>query len=108
MKIQRQQGDVCVESAKIPSGAAPRKRHARGIVLAEGESTGHAHVVTCGACTDAELLELGDRVFLRIMGGDATVIHEEHGPVTLPPGEYEIGIVKEYDYDREESRNVID
>lgn len=105
---QKQQGDVCIERTEIPAGVTPRKKHERGVVLAEGEVTGHAHVVEPEQGAEAELLELGQRLFLRIQGGNATVVHEEHKPVTLGPGEYEIGIVKEYDYDREEAVDVRD
>jgi len=34
--------------------------------------------------------------------------HEEHGPVTLEPGVYEVGRVAEYDYLSEMTRNVAD
>ncbi len=60
----------------------------------------------------AEVLEIGDGLFvhvsaagLRIEGG-ATFVHEEHGPVTLPPGDYEVTIQREYS--PEEIRNVAD
>lgn len=38
----------------------------------------------------------------------AEVVHEEHKPITLPPGEYDRVIVREFDYDSLESRNVVD
>jgi hypothetical protein len=101
---QLQQGDVTIEAKPVPAGAQKKG----GLVLAEGEVTGHAHRVKPSNGAEAEMLELGGRIFLRILGGDATVVHEEHKPITLPAGEYEIGRVLEYDYDAEEARQVAD
>ena len=81
--LQQQQGDVNItEIAKIPTEAKKKKDS----VLAEGEATGHSHRVE----GEAELLELGERLFLRVLGGDVRVVHEEHAPQIIPPGNYEI------------------
>jgi len=89
------QGDVLLRAAAVPSRA--RRSRQRRMVLAEGEATGHAHVVEPGTeGTEVELLRLGDRLFARILGGDARVVHDEHGPVVLPPGEYEVVRQREY------------
>jgi hypothetical protein len=68
------------------------------MVLARGEATGHAHVLEAPTVDGAlaELLELDARLFARVRGGDARVIHQEHGPVVLPPGDYEIVRQREY------------
>lgn len=34
--------------------------------------------------------------------------HEEHHEIKLPPGDYRIGIVREYDHFKEEARQVAD
>ena len=34
--------------------------------------------------------------------------HEEHKEILLPPGEYRVGFVQEYDHLAEEARAVID
>jgi len=96
-----QQGDVIIEVAQIPKDAKPKE----GSILAEGESTGHAHRVEC---ENAQLLELGSRLFLRIMAGNAKVVHEEHAEIELLPGEYEVRGVQEYDHFAEETRRVQD
>ena len=102
---QLQHGDVCIEATKIPDSA---KRREGDLILAEGEVSGHAHRVACPDGVEAELLELGDRIFLRIMGGDASVVHEEHKEITIPAGEYEISRVQEYDHFAQEARTVTD
>jgi len=95
-----QHGDVTIRPARIPAKAEPVESR----VLAEGEATGHAHRVI----GDAELLRLGGRLFLRVLGGDVRVIHEEHADMKIPPGEYRIGRVREYDYFAEKARPVRD
>lgn len=99
-----QQGDVVIEKVgdKLPEGAKVISR--KRCVLAEGEATGHAHVVEAD---DATLVKEGDRILLHL-GSEGTVVHEEHKPITLAPGVYEIGRVQEYDYFSKMSRPVAD
>lgn len=98
-----QQGDVNMRVVSaIPADA--KKRSSK--VVRHGEATGHAHEII----GDAEMFELGDRVFARILEGDgATLMHEEHDAWKLPAGTIvEFGPTHEYDYDAEESRFVAD
>jgi len=74
------------------------------VTLAEGEVTGHAHRVTVGR---AELYEDSGTLYLRCKT-ECVVTHEEHNPITIPAGDYKIGIVREYDYITEEARRVAD
>jgi len=98
-----QQGDVNIISCVIPHGVKKRKKN--NPVVAEGESTGHLHKIVG---TEFEMLELGDRIFTRILSGDCSIVHEEHKEIPLPPGEYEFGPTYEYDYDTEETNRVQD
>jgi hypothetical protein len=114
MKATRQklyrQGDVLFCAIdKIPAGKTAKRDNG---TVAYGEVTGHSHrLADLGA---AEVLEIGDDLFVRVsesglsIEGDAgaTFVHEEHGPITLPPGDYRIQIQREYS--PEEIRNVID
>jgi hypothetical protein len=46
------QGDVLIRKVdRLPEGLTEVPRGSRGIVLAEGEATGHAHVVECDEAT---------------------------------------------------------
>ena len=109
MKIYRQ-GDVLFRAiTALPSGARKKRDNA---TVAYGEVTGHSHALAVEDRAAAEVLEIGDGLFvhvsdagIRIEGG-ATFVHEEHGPVTLPPGDYEVTIQREYL--PEAVRNVID
>lgn len=101
--LYKSQGDVNFVATKkeAPTGATPRA----GRVLAFGEVTGHKHAVVE---EDAEVLVRPDgSMYLRAPSG-ATVVHEEHAPVTLPPGNYEVTIDREFDYASHMARNVAD
>lgn len=63
-------------------------------VLAEGEQTGHAHVLDDAS---VEVTERDDKVREFKLKRKATVNHEEHKPVTLPAGEYCSDVVREHD-----------
>ena len=89
------------KTSAIPA-TATKLKHRR---LAEGEVTGHYHEATGPGVT---LHAYGhDRIYLDAPEG-AVITHQEHGPVTLPPGEYSRAIVKEYDHLAEETRSVVD
>lgn len=101
-----QQGDVLLQEVRaLPAGARKAQRSNRGWVLAEGESTGHAHVTRTAGC---ELLEApGGQRFLSVKK-NAAVVHEEHKSVTVPPGLWEVRRVREFDPFEERIREVAD
>lgn len=76
-----------------------------GKVLAEGEVTGHFHRATARTAKVYEA-ENGTRRLVAPRG--TRVVHEEHKPVTVPPGEYVREIVQEYDPFAKEVRAVRD
>ena len=101
------QGDVLlVAVAAIPDEAKDRvPRVSNRIVLAEGEATGHAHAVKSREAVlfrDPEL----NRVFLQVTGQGVALEHDEHSPVALAPGAYEV--VRQVEYSPEEIRRVAD
>jgi len=95
-----QQGDVLIKKVNVIKG-----KKLNHLTVAKGEATGHHHTITKG---DAELYEHEGTLFLKVNSDEAVLTHQEHGAVIIPQGEYEIGIVKEYDHFQEESRNVAD
>ena len=95
-----QQGDVLIK--KVSEVKGKKLKH---LTLAKGEHTGNHHTITEG---DAELYEHEGTLFLKVKSEEATLTHQEHGPVTIPRGDYEIGIVQEYDHFAEEARRVRD
>ncbi len=95
-----QQGDVII--AKVEKIRGKKLNH---LTLAQGEKTGHHHTITEG---DAELYEENGTLYLRVNSEKATLTHQEHNPITIEKGDYEIGIVQEYDHFAEEARRVAD
>jgi hypothetical protein len=95
------QGDVFLLSIpKLPLDG----RQERKPVLAEGEITGHAHRIEDPA--SAHVFSVGAGLYLEVLAETATIVHEEHGPVTLPRGGYEVRIQREYS--PQEIRRVVD
>lgn len=95
-----QQGDVCI--IKVDKIKGIRLNH---LTLAKGEKTGHHHTITEG---DAELYEENGVLYLHVKSEKATLTHQEHKPILIDKGDYQIGIVREYDHFAEEARNVAD
>ena len=109
MKLYRQ-GDVLFKRiAQLPTGDRKKRENA---TVAYGEVTGHSHALAEEDRDAAEVLEIGDGLYVHVSAsgvrieGGATFVHEEHGPITLPPGDYEVVIQREYS--TESIRNVID
>ena len=103
---QQQHGDVLLlKVAAIPVGAKPRKPANGRCVLAEGEATGHAHVMDCGT---AEMFEAEDGTLYLSVKEPTELTHEEHATQTVEPGVYEIGRVVEVDPFEGEVRTVAD
>lgn len=90
------QGDVLIVAVEsVPSDLTEVPRTQRGVVLAEGEVTGHAHRIPS---RHASLYRSEtDARYLRVMGpAPVQLRHEEHSPVQLPPGNYRVSIHREY------------
>lgn len=101
----RVQGDVyCVRVNELPAGCKRIASEKGCYVLAKGEATGHAHIITD---EKAVMYEKKGVLYLSVMGL-TDVKHEEHGPIQLDTGTWKIGIIKEYDAFEEEARNVKD
>ena len=102
-KCAFQQGDVVGRKLdKMPDGKQSNVTRKR-LVLSHGES-GHSHVIEDD---EAELIQIGDRMLLKLTKA-ATVQHEKHHAITLEPGIWEIGRVKEHDYLSGMTRQVMD
>lgn len=99
--MQYRHGDVLLVSTNenIEDGW---KQVAKGrAILAEGEVTGHAHVVS----GDVQLLERDSKRLL-FVEAPASLTHEEHATINVAPGMYFVMIQREYT--PQEIRNVAD
>jgi hypothetical protein len=84
-------GDVIIASVEAVPAKATRRLSA---VLARGELTGHSH-----RFADPETVTLWENrgmLFVAVLAQQATVIHEEHRPITLPRGTYRVWQQREY------------
>jgi hypothetical protein len=84
------QGDVLI----IPSNASIEGTKLPHLTLAEGEVTGHRHRISNG---EAELFDLDGVLYLKILSPSAILTHEEHAAITIPQGNWEIRIQREYE-----------
>jgi hypothetical protein len=85
------QGDVLIDRVEaVPQGATPRP----DVVLARGEMTGHNHQVKVPET--AQLWELDGVLYMKVVAPTATIVHEEHKPITLTEGIYRVWMQREY------------
>jgi len=102
MKVYRQ-GDVLLIEQKLPKESKKIDPSSRGYVLAEGEATGHAHVIKTGH--DVSMFEKDNERYLHITD-NVDLVHDEHGTVIIDPGDYRI--VHQVEYTPKEIRRVAD
>lgn len=119
--LANRQGDVniVIPEAKDVANLKLKKvpNHQRGIVLAFGEVTGHAHTLTTDNCelfdfeSKEEMGELckkyipdyrwqdlpdGSVRLLEIKEAPKELTHEEHAKISLQPGRYIVNIQQQY------------
>jgi hypothetical protein len=111
-----QQGDVILKKIDtLPEGCTKLDTK----VLQLGEVTGHKHQFQASAdvqvLVDPSFAGLDmsitpDEGKFIVVGGTLPVslLHEEHNPVIVEPGIYQVDIVREFDYDSMEMTRVID
>jgi hypothetical protein len=102
MKTTYTHGDVLI--AKINSLPKDLKQLNTNVIQ-EGEHTGHAHRITSG---NFKLFRANDGTMFLDAGTPLSLSHEEHNTGIIESGFYRIGITKEYDYETNELRNVLD
>ena len=94
-------GDVLlVPVKKIPENAMRRP----STVLARGEATGHSHRIQDPQSVD--LFDADGIGYLHVRAQSATLIHDEHDPITLPQGFYKFWMQREYS--PKEIRRIVD
>ena len=87
-------------------------------VVAFGEVTGHKHQINMKDMLEDAGVKLhmgynrkaGEDVpeGFQVIGNVVTITHEEHKPIDLPPGNYIVRIVREFDHIAGRSRYVAD
>lgn len=98
---QYRHGDVMIEQvACLPDV----RRKAKHTILAHGELTGHCHRIAEKG--SADLFETPDGMFLHVTASAATVVHDEHDPISLTAGVYRVW--RQREYSPEEIRTIRD
>ena len=85
------QGDILFVPIKsVPKGLSPTQAQAGRHIFALGEVTGHSHSVA--ATKGLQVYRQGETTYCTIeeLTGGVEVEHQEHGPITLDPGAWEI------------------
>ena len=129
MAIKYQQGDVLLVAVPQKEVLNIKKNYhikthedqEGKVVLAEGEATGHHHRFEIDRLDPDVLISsfhsrpryfsrsLGRfPEYIHIEGGEATLYHEEHNPLTIKPGLYRRSIVREFDHISDSFREVLD
>tara|TARA_B100002003_G_C13938659_1_gene455645 strand:- start:358 stop:747 length:390 start_codon:yes stop_codon:yes gene_type:complete len=129
MAIKYQQGDVLLVA--VPNKEVPNIKenyHTKThevqegkVVLAEGEATGHHHRFEIDRLDPSVFISsfhsrpsyfnrsIGQfPEYIHIEGGEATLYHEEHNSLSIPPGLYRRSIVREFDHIGNSTRAVVD
>jgi hypothetical protein len=104
-KSQYRQGDVLIEKISKTVRKTSKQKRLHRIVLAEGEATGHAHVLNASPTDPADWWKEGDEQFANL-SSPAIVVHEEHSSIKMEEGTYRI--TRQREYSPEEIRNVAD
>ena len=89
MKHYRQ-GDILIREIHHIPNAKPLDHR----ILAYGEATGHTHALQDGSLFEA------DGVLFFSIAAETDLVHQEHAPITLPPGDYQVVRQKEYTPER--------
>ena len=113
-----QQGDVILRPiSKLPEGLTEQESK----VLQHGETTGHMHQfdrdskvsvyvgipeAAAGDLNFTTITENGNKYV--VVEAPALLRHEEHKAFEVPPGIYQIDIVREFNYEKYEASRVVD
>ena len=92
------QGDLLIERVDDlePSGTLVSPDATGATVLAEGELTGHRHAIFDRVTMfrdDALAREIPGGLYvghIKVEGGAATILHQEHAPIALGEGTYRV------------------
>ena len=74
-------------------------------ILADGEVTGHVHVL---GSNDVDVFELDNGTREFSLKEPTPLIHDEHHAIEIPVGDWVSDKVMEYDHFKEEARKVAD
>ena len=98
------QGDVLIERVRtIPDELTQQKPVDGRVILAYGEATGHHHSIEADA---ADWWKDSDGEQFVTVRKSTSVVHQEHAPIALEPGNYRVR--RQREYTPQAIRNVAD
>lgn len=101
-KTMIRQGDVLLVRVRKPKMSREVENGPR-LILAHGEVTGHAHVLTS---EESVVHEAAGVTLLEVRAAMAALIHDEHATIQIQRGWYEVR--RQREYSPEAIRNVTD
>ena len=99
-------GDISLQPCEKVEGEL--LKHNGSFVLAEGETTGHKHVLTVPNLDDMEIYKLPDGGMIFRLKAESTLTHPEHKTLTIPIGDYKMSNEREKDWFSLSVRKVVD
>lgn len=105
MKAYRH-GDVPITSTSKITGK--KIKHNGSHILAEGETTGHHHVITTPNLDDMDIYDAGNGLWTLVLRAQGTLTHPEHKTLSIPAGTYSVGREQELDWFSLKTRRVLD
>jgi len=98
--MQKYQGDISIISSKKVEEMSKDKVFTKlpigGLVVAEGETTGHKHILVAEPRADIEIAQDQFGYFVKVNSGRAMLKHDKHAEIVLEPGISFIGSQWEY------------
>lgn len=96
-RVIRQGDVVLIPIDTLPPGKLVKqaRRPGLGLVLAEGEVTGHHHAIATRNC-DLHATEESGVTVLEVRAAMAALTHDEHATVAIPSGFYRAVIKRQY------------
>ncbi len=83
-------------------------KHNGSFMIAEGETTGHKHVITVQNPKDMEIRKMENGLYAFVLKSEGTITHEEHKTIVIPAGTYKEVREREHDWFSNSTRRVID
>lgn len=99
-------GDISLHPSSEVLGE--KVKHNGSFVLAEGETTGHKHVISVPSVDDMEIFRTPEGGYFMRLKTEGTITHEEHRKVKVAPGVYKMVNEREFDWFSKATRKVID
>lgn len=99
-------GDLTLKSVKLDKSIVKLIGKFKKFVLAEGETTGHKHLLESKTAFNVYQNDKGQ--YILEMEGKSELTHEEHNKIELMPDLYILGNEQEYNYFEEQSQRVQD